>query len=261
MSTERRRRWTLIFVREGQVESRTLALSLGRAVLLGAVTLVALATLFFLAGRWVGELDSAGRTAELEAEVLDLREENRAMAVVAERVAQLEAEYGQLRSVMGGEVGASRRDILLPPLSEEDATERRESDESDAGRFIWPVVERNFVTRSFGDTTATPSEEHVGLDIAVPVGSYVRASRGGVVAETGDDVAYGLYVRVTHEEELSSLYAHNSWLFVSAGDSVEIGEVIALSGNSGRSTAPHLHMEIEREGLPVDPLEYLADGT
>jgi murein DD-endopeptidase MepM/ murein hydrolase activator NlpD len=81
------------------------------------------------------------------------------------------------------------------------------------------------------------------------------------VEETGDDVAYGLFVKVAHDDEISSLYAHNSWLFVSAGDSVEIGEVIALSGNSGRSTAPHLHVEIEREGALVDPLEYLAEGT
>jgi murein DD-endopeptidase MepM/ murein hydrolase activator NlpD len=93
------------------------------------------------------------------------------------------------------------------------------------------------------------------------VGSYVRTTQGGVVLETGDDAAYGLYVKVMHDAGISSLYAHNSWLFVSAGDSVEIGEVIALSGNSGRSTAPHLHVEIEREGLAVDPLAYLAEGT
>ena len=82
-----------------------------------------------------------------------------------------------------------------------------------------------------------------------------------MVQEAGDDAAYGLFVRVAHDEAISSLYGHNSWLFVSAGDSVEIGEVIALSGNSGRSTAPHLHVEIERDGSLVDPLEYLAEGT
>lgn len=251
----------MIVVREGQVKSRTLALSLGRAIVLGSVAVVVLAALFFMAGRWVGAIASGSRVEALEAEVLDLREENAALSVVGERVARLEAEYGQLRSVMGGEVGASRRDILLPPLSEEDATARRETEQRESARFIWPVVDRSFVTRSFGDTTATPSEEHVGIDIAVPVGSYVRTTRGGVVAETGDDVAYGLFVRVTHDEEMSSLYAHNSWLFVSAGDSVEIGEVIALSGNSGRSTAPHLHVEMERDGRSVDPLDYLAEGT
>ena len=259
MNPEGRRRWTLIVVREGQAQSHTLAVSMRRVIGLGGVVLVVLATTFFAAGRWSGELTGEDRVAALETLVLDLREENADMAVVAERVMRLEAEYRQLKSVMGGDLGASRRDILLPPLSEEDATARRESEE-EAG-FVWPVVEQGFITRTFGDTTAAAGEEHAGIDIAVPVGSYVRTSRGGVVLETGDEAAYGLYVKVMHDAGISSLYAHNSWLFVSAGDSVEIGEVIALSGNSGRSTAPHLHLEIEREGLPVDPLDYLAEGT
>jgi murein DD-endopeptidase MepM/ murein hydrolase activator NlpD len=261
MNTEGKGRWTLIVMREGEVDSRTLAMSRGRVIALSGVVLVVLASTFFVAGRWVGDIASRGLVESLESEVLDLREENAAMAVVAERVERLEADYVQLKSVMGGELGASRRDILLPPLSEEDATARRVTEEEESSRFVWPVVEQGFVTRTFGDTASAPGEEHVGIDIAVPAGSYVRTTRGGTVEETGDDSAYGLYVKVSHDDEISSLYAHNSWLFVSAGDSVEIGEVIALSGNSGRSTAPHLHVEIEREGLPVDPLEYLAEGT
>jgi murein DD-endopeptidase MepM/ murein hydrolase activator NlpD len=261
MSAEGRRRWTLIVMREGAVKSRTLALSRGRVILLGGVALVVLATTFYAAGRWASDLAARGRVEALETEVLDLREENAAMAVVAERVELLEAEYRQLKSVMGGELGASRRDILLPPLSEEDATARRVTEEQEGARFVWPVVEQGFVTRTFGDTASAPGDEHVGIDIAVPAGSYVRTARGGTVEEAGEDAAYGLFVKVTHDDEISSLYAHNSWIFVSAGDSVEIGEVIALSGNSGRSTAPHLHVEIERDGLPVDPLDYLAEGT
>ena len=56
------------------------------------------------------------------------------------------------------------------------------------------------------------------------------------------------FVKVAHDDEITSLYAHNSWLFVSVGDSVEMGEVIALSGNSGRSTAPHLHRRDRARG-------------
>jgi murein DD-endopeptidase MepM/ murein hydrolase activator NlpD len=261
MSAEGRRRWTLIVMREGAVNSRTLELSRGRVILLGGVALVVLATTFYAAGRWTSDLAARGQVEALETEVLDLREENAAMAVVAERVELIEAEYRQLKSVMGGELGASRRDILLPPLSEEDATARRVTEEQEGARFVWPVVEQGFVTRTFGDTASAPGDEHVGIDIAVPAGSYVRTARGGTVEEAGEDAAYGLFVKVTHDDEISSLYAHNSWIFVSAGDSVEIGEVIALSGNSGRSTAPHLHVEIERDGLPVDPLDYLAEGT
>jgi len=259
MSAEDRRRWTLIVMREGAVKSRTLALSLGQVVLLATAAFVFLAATFFAAGRWAGSLAAGERVRTLEGEVLDLRDENQALAAVGERVEQLEAAYGRLRAVMGGELGASRRDILLPPLSEEDASARLDSEE-EAG-FVWPVVGRGFVTRSFGDTTAAPFGRHAGVDIAVPAGSYVRTARGGTVEETGDDAEYGLFVRVAHDGEMSSLYAHNSWLFVSAGDSVEMGEVIALSGNSGRSTAPHLHVEMERAGEQVNPLDYLAEGT
>lgn len=261
MSGESRRRWTLILVREGEVESRTMELSRRRVLVLGGLVLVVLASAFFAAGIWSREAISRKRATALEAQVSDLQEENAAMAVVGERLLRLEAEYRQLRGVMGGELGASQRDILLPPLSEDDVTARRVSEQEEGERFVWPVVEQGFVTRSFGDTASTPAGEHAGLDIAVPAGSYVRSTREGVVTEAGEETEYGLFVRVAHDDEISSLYAHNSWIFVSVGDSVEMGEVIALSGNSGRSTAPHLHIEIEREGVAVDPLDYLAEGT
>lgn len=261
MNLETGRRWTLIVVREGQVESRTVALSLGRAIALGAAALLVVAAVVFAAGRWVGHVAARERVTALEAQVSDLQQENAALAVVGDRIERLEAEYRQLRGVMGGELGSSGRDILLPPLSEDDARAADTAGEEDEARFVWPVVERGFVTRMFGDTSSAPLGEHAGVDIAVPVGSYVRSAREGVVLEVGDDSEYGLFVRVGHDQGLGSLYAHNSWLFVAEGDSVEMGEVIGLSGNSGRSTAPHLHVEMERDGQPVDPLEYLAEGT
>lgn len=261
MSAEGKRRWTLIVVREGEVRSRTVALSRRRVILLATVVLSALAAVFFVAGRWVGDLSSAGVIEALKIEVSDLQRENAAMAIVAERVERLETEYRQLRAVMGGELGRSQRDILLPPLSEKEVRARRVSEEEASAGFVWPVVEQGFVTRSFGDTATAPPGGHMGVDIAVPVGSYVRSSRAGRVTEAGEAPEYGLYVRVAHDDDLTSLYAHNSWLFVAPGDSVEMGEVIALSGNSGRSTAPHLHVEIERQEVPVDPLDYLVQGT
>lgn len=261
MRGEGTRRWTLILLRAGEVESRRMELTRARAVALAGTLIVLLAGAFFFAGRWTGGMLARGRVAELEGEVSTLQAEKAALAGVADRVVRLESEYRRLRAVMGGELGVSRRDILLPPLSEDDADARRAAAEDDEAGFVWPVVGRGFVTRVFEDTTTVPTGEHLGVDIAVPVGSYVRAARGGVVREAGDDAEYGLFVRVEHDGDMSSLYAHNSWLFVARGDSVEIGEVIGLSGNSGRSTAPHLHVEMSRQGVIVDPLEYLAEGT
>jgi len=261
MKVEHGRRWTLIVVREGDASSRTLEVSRIRLLVLGALAVGTIGTAAFLGGRWSGYASAAGRMAALEAEASDLQQENRALVAVAERVERLEARYGQLRSVMGGEVVESRRDILLPPLADGAGGTRPTGREEEEPEFLWPLVERGFVTRSFSDTTAAPFGGHVGVDIAVPAGSYVRSARFGRVAEAGEDPEYGKYVRVEHDRNIVSLYAHNSWLFVAVGDSVETGEVVALSGNSGRSTAPHLHVELELNGEPIDPLVYLSQGT
>src|SRR5947209_8481121 len=89
----------------------------------------------------------------------------------------------------------------------------------------------------------------------------VRAPREkGATAPTGDlvragtDPAYGLFVLMRHSSGYETMYGHASRLLVREGDSVQAGQVIALSGNSGRSTAPHLHFEIRREGKSLDPL-------
>jgi murein DD-endopeptidase MepM/ murein hydrolase activator NlpD len=84
--------------------------------------------------------------------------------------------------------------------------------------------------------------------------SYIRASGAGVVTEAGSDSVYGLYVLLQHGNTgYHSMYGHASRLYVASGDRVRQNEVIALSGNTGRSTAPHLHFEILQEGRPIDP--------
>ena len=82
----------------------------------------------------------------------------------------------------------------------------------------------------------------------------ITAAVRSVVAEAGSDSIYGLYVLLQHGNTgYYSMYGHASRLFVAAGDRVRQNEVIALSGNTGRSTAPHLHFEILQEGRPIDP--------
>lgn len=99
---------------------------------------------------------------------------------------------------------------------------------------------------------------HNGLDFELPVGVPLLASGAGVVKEAGWDSQYGHMVLVQHQEGYASRYAHASALLVRAGQKVERGQAIAKSGNSGRSTGPHLHFEILRHGKPVDPAQYLA---
>ncbi len=249
-----------MLIRPGRTRSHRVRASRSAMALVGGLTILVLAAASAALGRvWQSRVD-AGRIAALEEEVRRLTRETAQVTEVAGRLAELEGAYGQLREVMGGGVAESSRDVLLPaPLREAPNGSIAVTDDDDAGA-VWPLVEPGFVTRAFGDTAAPPFEDHVGVDIAVPVGSYVRSVSAGVVTEAGDDREYGKYVKIVHSDAVRSLYAHNSWLFVVEGDSVETGEVIALSGNTGRSTAPHLHLELEQDGVPVDPLGVTGGG-
>src|SRR2546421_1180573 len=117
----------------------------------------------------------------------------------------------------------------------------------------WPLDIAGFLTGGqFG--RGAPAESPPGIDIAVPPGTPVRAAGGGVVEAEGTDPAYGQFVLMRHSGGYETMYGHASRILVHEGDSAQAGQVIALSGNSGRSTAPHLHFEIRREGKSLDPL-------
>ncbi len=98
---------------------------------------------------------------------------------------------------------------------------------------------------------------HKGVDWACPVGTTVFASSAGTVIRADYNGSYGNCVLISHPDGKMTRYAHNSKLLVSAGQHVEQGEAIALSGNTGRSTGPHVHFEIIVNGSAVDPLKYI----
>ena len=102
-----------------------------------------------------------------------------------------------------------------------------------------------------------PGVQHGGVDIAVRAGTQIRAAGGGTVREAGYDVEYGWFVLIDHPDDYQTMYGHASRLLVAAQDSVDAGQVIALAGSTGRSTAPHLHFEKRRGNQLIDPLERL----
>lgn len=99
---------------------------------------------------------------------------------------------------------------------------------------------------------------HKGIDVAVAYGSDVKCTAKGKVIFAGNKGGYGNCVIVQHGNGLSSLYAHLSEILVSANQEVKVGEVIAKSGNSGRSTGPHLHYEVHKNNTPVNPKLFLS---
>jgi murein DD-endopeptidase MepM/ murein hydrolase activator NlpD len=92
---------------------------------------------------------------------------------------------------------------------------------------------------------------HRGIDIAVPVGSPVRATRKGRIVFAGPRSGYGSTVIIEHANGDRTLYGHNSIVRVQPGDLVESGTVVAFSGNTGRSTGPHVHFEQLPSGRPI----------
>jgi len=98
---------------------------------------------------------------------------------------------------------------------------------------------------------------HEGVDYAVNIGTPIRAAGAGRVMFSGWSSGYGKTVIIEHRKGLRTLYAHNSQLLVHVGEYVERNEVISKSGNTGRSTGPHLHFEVQINSRAVNPLNYL----
>ncbi len=96
-------------------------------------------------------------------------------------------------------------------------------------------------------------KQHNGIDIALEEGTEIKASARGKVVFSGEAKGYGKVVIVEHDGGYSTLYGHNSINIVNKGDVVEAGQVIALSGSSGRATGPHLHFELRKDGEALDP--------
>jgi murein DD-endopeptidase MepM/ murein hydrolase activator NlpD len=100
-------------------------------------------------------------------------------------------------------------------------------------------------------------EFHYGLDIAVPEGTPVQTTKSGIVTFVGYDSGYGNRVEISHGDGWLTLYGHNSRILVKVGQTVAKGDIIALAGNTGASTGPHIHYEVRKNGVPINPMNYI----
>jgi len=126
---------------------------------------------------------------------------------------------------------------------------------------IQPVNE-GYLSSDYGFRLSPFTHErqmHDGVDISTAVGTPVFATGGGKVIFVGYQGGYGKTIVIDHGFKLKTVYAHNSKLFVRKGAHVKRGELIATSGNTGRSTGPHLHYEVRRYNQPVDPFRYILN--
>lgn len=141
--------------------------------------------------------------------------------------------------------------------SQQLAASRAAREEAARPDAVMPV--QGTLTSSYGARWGTM---HYGLDIAAPMLTPEYAAADGVVLRAGAAQGFGLAVYILHDNGDVTVYGHMEEILVSAGQVVQAGETIALVGNRGQSTGPHLHFEVRLGGLggdPVDPLAYLRE--
>lgn len=151
---------------------------------------------------------------------------------------------------------APQQTTELPLVIATDANQGREALErlknGPESGFAWPVTGR--LTSPYGKRWG---RMHEGIDLGVPTGTPVRAAADGIVKSSGWSGDYGQLLVIDHGSGWETYYAHCSELRVAKGDVVHKGQIVARSGNTGRTTGPHLHFEIRRDGKPLDPLRLL----
>lgn len=224
----------------------------------------------------------------LERENINLKEDNRRINQMFDTVEELIDYNTRIRNALGVDQGFEisdrkksqlmntfRRNINMVP-----ATEISSDDVLSAGQSLPSKPRLNFITRTKKnyDQFATnipnflPVEgmvttdfrrgdvklpNHLGIDIAASRGTAVRAAADGIIIFANWTEALGNLIIIYHLNGYFTYYGHNQILLKKENTFVKKGEVIALVGSSGRSTAPHLHFEIWKDGIPVDPKEYL----
>ena len=227
---------TIIFTQR-QVRLLRLALYVGGALLtIGTVS-------------WVYLAAQAARVPFLTSRVASLTKEVKQLDTLQARLAEMDRRFLQVQTMMGASGPVSAREPVSatppPPVKVDTATPTVPS--------LWPLEVEGYVTRGSADSSDY-NGPHPGLDVAVPIGTPIRAAGGGTVVEVGDDAKYGKFVRLEHRDGYETLYAHASQILVKHGEKIPSGRAIALSGNTGQSTAPHLHFEVRQGGAAVDPM-------
>ena len=125
------------------------------------------------------------------------------------------------------------------------------------GVYLEVTPVSGIITSRFGNRESIRSYGHTGLDIAAPAGTPIKATADGKVIFSGYSGGYGYVVKISHGNGIETYYGHCSALYVSTGEKVEAGDVIAAVGSTGNSTGNHLHFEVRVNGTEVNPQNYL----
>lgn len=188
----------------------------------------------------------------------------------AELEAQMEAKRKQMDSIQLAQKNV--KDAYAAMIETEDelmaqykkaAAEYAAQSTYVGGTFMWPLpAGNNVVTCKYGMRTHPITGKrklHTGVDLRAATGTKVYAANKGTVTTSGYSSAWGNYIIISHGGGITTLYAHLSKRSVSKDDKVKQGDIIGYSGNTGYSTAPHLHFEISKNGSTYNPLNEFKD--
>lgn len=275
--------------REGGLANRTIILSPRRVRLLRFVmSRTGIGIGIVLAGMFIFFAVQAARVPILTQRLSHFERDAVRLDTLEQTLAQLTKRYEQVQTMLGASPSAQRAPVAAPepaitaPPKPVVATATQQSVPIDAIRggpsslaqaarnqappqpvatipSRFPIDVRYFVTRGVGDG-AEYGAAHPGLDVAVASGTEVRAAGGGSVVEVSETAEYGKMVRIAHPAGYETLYGHLSEIRVKQGERVAVGATLGLSGNTGRSTAPHLHFELRKDGAAVDPMTLIKQS-
>jgi murein DD-endopeptidase MepM/ murein hydrolase activator NlpD len=257
MESEEDRRMTFIVVPHGgrDLNTRSFEVSYRRLRIAAIVVLLLVVAWAAMAISWLYVGSQAARVPGLRREIARLEEDRAQVEVLSGALQRLEGQYTQVREMLGANRPADPGSIWLPAIGDNRVQDAAPDSGAAAIPSAWPLTQRGFITR---EHLGRIPGQHPGIDVAVEEGSYIRSAGPGIVSEAGEDEIYGKFVRIRHREGYETVYGHASELFVSTNDDVERHQVIALSGNTGTSTAPHLHFEMWKDGDAIDPLTVVS---
>jgi murein DD-endopeptidase MepM/ murein hydrolase activator NlpD len=263
--------YNLMFIPEDNGRSFTLRVHkyvIRSLVAFLAVFLLGLGLLLYKTGEIAAKLQLV---YTLRMENKRLSEENRQLRIVSGKVERLEKLAVYLERLAHPEPisdkGSARKDSLvrerLPAAAKVNAAVQPLPTEDGAAKLpeqylvsipnIQPV--EGWITKEF---RAEEGESgHSGVDFAAAMGTPIKATAPGVVENISNDRYFGLIISIRHEHGFLTRYGHCSQILVNIRDRVHRGQTIGLVGNTGRSSAPHLHYEVLKDGRTVDPRKYM----
>lgn len=196
---------------------------------------------------------------KLEADRAQMEQQHDALTVEADALSAIILKKQQDAAAAAAAAGSSSGSSSGASQSSGETTFVDTGEISSKG-MIWPAPGYSRVSSPFGyriHPIFGTRKMHTGIDISAPMSANIVAATDGVVQSAGGLGGYGNAVIIDHGGGIATLYAHNSKLLVSAGQSVQRGQVIAKAGSTGYSTGPHLHFEVRKNGTYINPLPWI----